>query len=88
MSKNATKSYWVILLFIVALTLSGCSGEKYIEADDFGHAQFTVSARYKKDELLGEQVGSNQVAPWRDSAYRVNGRPLTVVVRGWEYNVD
>jgi len=88
MSKNATKSYWVILLFIVALTLSGCSGEKCIEADDFGHAQFTVSARYKKDELLGEQVGSNQVAPWRDSAYRVNGRPLTVVVRGWEYNVD
>ena len=88
MSKNVTKSYWVTLLFIVALILSGCSGETCIEADDFGHAQFTVSARYKKDEFLGKQVGSNQVAPWRDSSYRVNGRPLTVAVRGWEYNVD
>jgi type IV secretion system protein VirB6 len=105
MSKNVTKSYWVTLLFIVALILSGCSGETCIEADDFGHAQFTVSARYKegdyvekigsnqsdlnkKEDFLGKQVGSDQVAPWRDSSYRVNGRPLTVVVRGWEYNVD
>jgi type IV secretion system protein VirB6 len=105
MSKNVTKSYGVTLLLIVALILSGCSGETCIEADDFGHAQFTISARYKKgdcveendsnqsarckkEDFLGEQVGSDQVAPWRDSSYRVNGRPLTVVVRGWEYNVD
>ena len=77
------KKYWVFLLSLLLLT--GCGGDTCIEADDFGHASFTVSARYNKDDFSASQVGGTQIAPWRDSGYRVNGRPLSLVVRGWEY---
>jgi type IV secretion system protein VirB6 len=79
------KNYFTLI--IALLILAGCSGENCIEADDFGHSTITVSAKYSKAEL-GGQVGANQVAPWRDSGYRVNGRPLTIVVRGWDYGID
>ncbi len=70
MNKN-----WVITIFAMLL-LAGCTGERCIEADDFGHATFNISARYSKttDPLTGKsidpfdgQVGANQVAPWVDS---------------------
>lgn len=76
-----------IIAILVLLTLSGCTGERCIEADDFGHSIITVSARYPKSDFEG-QVGANQVAPWRESGYRVNGRPLTMMVKGWDYGVD
>ena len=77
-------------IFIILLTLiclSGCSGERCIDADDFGFTNLTVSARYDNDEL-SEQFGSTQIAPWRDSNYKVNGRPLTIIVRTWEYGTE
>ena len=76
-----------IIAILALFILSGCTGERCIEADDFGHSAVTVSARYSKLDLEG-QIGSNQVAPWRDSGFRVNGRPLTIVVKGWVYGVD
>lgn len=76
-----------IIAILVLLTLSGCTGERCIEADDFGHSVITVSARYPKSDFEG-QVGATQVAPWRESGYRVNGRPLTMMVKGWDYGVD
>ena len=57
MNKN-----WILLLLSLVL-LSGCSGDTCIEADDFGHALVTVSARYNKKALSSDQVGDNQVAP-------------------------
>ena len=76
---------WLIIFTI--LFISGCTGERCIEADDFGFANLTVSARYNKEELF-EQFGGEQVAPWRDSSYRVNGRPLAILVRSWTYGED
>lgn len=77
---------WIIAIFVL-LVLSGCSGERCIEADDFGHSIITVPARYNKEAFDG-QVGENQVAPWIESGYRINGRPLTMLVKGWDYGVD
>jgi type IV secretion system protein VirB6 len=81
MSKN-----WIIATFVLFM-LTGCTGENCIEADDFGHSVITVGARYNKSDLSG-QVGANQVAPWIESGYRVNGRPITMIVKGWDYGVD
>ena len=67
--------------------LASCSGDRCIDADDFGHTKFIISSRYDSFELDG-QVGDNQMAPWLNSDYKVNGRPLTIAVRGWEYGVD
>lgn len=80
-----TSKVWTIILMV--LCISGCTGERCIEADDFGFANFVVSSRYDPDELKG-QIGGNQVAPWRDSKFRVNGRPLAILVRGWTYGED
>ena len=77
----------LIILAVTALLLSSCTGERCIEADDFGHAVFTVSSRYDKEAFDG-QVGENQIAPWVDSTYQVNGRPLTIMIKGWDYGTD
>lgn len=77
----------VVFLLLVCINLASCSGDRCIEADDFGHANFTVKARYTSEELNG-QTGDNQVAPWIDTSYRVNGRPLVVAVKGWDYGTD
>lgn len=78
-----------LIIFIgLLLLLSGCSGERCIDADDFGHAKFNISARYDEDEFTFDQVGADQVGPWRDSNFRVNGRPLVIMVKNWEPPVD
>jgi len=91
MNKNC-----IITIFAMFL-LTGCSGERCIEADDFGHATLNISSRYSKipDPITGVltdpfdgQVGENQVARWVDSTYRINGRPLAIAVKGWEYGLD
>ncbi|RYE05930.1 MAG: hypothetical protein EOP33_01580 [Rickettsiaceae bacterium] len=75
------------LLILIAFLLSGCTGDKCIDADDFGYPRFTISARYAPSEL--SQISqSNQIAPWRDSNFRVNGNPLLIVVKTWEYETD
>ncbi|MES2214708.1 MAG: type IV secretion system protein [Pseudomonadota bacterium] len=75
---------------LLMLSLSGCNGDKCIDADDFGFPRFTVSARYNKDAVPTELFGTedNQVGAWRDSGYVVNGRPLTIVVKNWRRDRD
>ena len=73
-----------ITLLISLLLLSGCTGDTCIDPDDFGFIKFNVSSRYDPKEITSRQEG-DQVAPWRDSAYKVNGYPLTVMVRPWSY---
>ncbi|MFY9589821.1 type IV secretion system protein [Rickettsia endosymbiont of Halotydeus destructor] len=77
------KNIFVVLL-ISLFFLSGCSGDRCIDPDDFGFIKFNISSRYKKEELTSRQEG-DQSAPWRDSGYKVNGYPLTIVVRPWDY---
>jgi type IV secretion system protein VirB6 len=74
------------LLFLLLLSLVGCNGERCIDPDDFGNPTFTISARYKTEELEGSVP--NQVAPWRDYGFKVNGRPLTIVVKNWNRSID
>ena len=76
------------LLLLVVLALSGCSGDRCIDADDFGFSTFTISSRYDSSQLSEQQQQGNQVAPWLDSQFLVNGRPLLVMVKTWEYGVD
>lgn len=73
-----------ITLLISLLLLSGCTGDTCIDPDDFGFIKFNVSSRYNPDEVTSRQEG-DQVVPWRDSSYKVNGYPLTIMVRPWSY---
>ncbi|MFV9951684.1 MAG: type IV secretion system protein [Rickettsia conorii subsp. raoultii] len=73
-----------ITLLISLLLLSGCTGDTCIDPDDFGFIKFNVSSRYNPEEITSRQEG-DQVAPWHDSAYKVNGYPLTVMVKPWSY---
>ncbi|WP_342226349.1 type IV secretion system protein [Rickettsia endosymbiont of Urophora cardui] len=73
-----------ITLLISLLALSGCTGDTCIDPDDFGFIKFNISSRYDPSEVTSRQEG-DQVAPWRDSAYKVNGYPLTIMVRPWDY---
>jgi len=73
-----------ITLLISLLLLSGCTGDTCIDPDDFGFIKFNISSRYDPKEITSRQEGE-QVAPWRDSSYKVNGYPLTIMVRPWSY---
>lgn len=81
--------YWRSLIMMVcsSFILASCSGERCIDADDFGFDKFTISSRYSSDALSQQQQG-NQIAPWVDSGFTVNGRPLSILVRTWEYGED
>ncbi|MDD9337481.1 MAG: type IV secretion system protein [Rickettsiaceae bacterium] len=78
------KNIFAILL-ISMLCLSGCTGDRCIDADDFGFIKFVISSRYKKEELSGQQQ-DNQTAPWINTGYNVNGQPLTILVKTWDYS--
>jgi len=73
-----------IKLLALLFILSGCTGDTCIDPDDFGFIKFNVSSRYDASELTSRQLG-DEVAPWRDSSYKVNGYPLTIMVRPWSY---
>lgn len=75
-----------ITLLILLLLLSGCTGDTCIDPDDFGFIKFNISSRYDPSEITSRQEG-DQVAPWRDSGYMVNGYPLTIMVRPWDYRL-
>lgn len=92
------KKFFAILI-ISMISLSGCSGDRCIDADDFGFIKFVISARYKKptpnayDYPSDEQEGiisapqpDNQSAPWVNSGYNVNGQPLTILVKTWDFS--
>jgi len=76
-----------IVLLISLFLLSGCEGDRCIAPDDFGFIKYTISSRYTKEELNEQQQGM-QVAPWRDSEYKVNGKPLTITVKPWSNLID
>lgn len=91
------KKFFAVLMISI-ISLSGCSGDKCIDADDFGFIKFVISSRYKKptqhqyDYLSDEQEGvitstqpDNQSAPWVNSGYNVNGQPLTILVKTWDF---
>lgn len=75
-----------LFLGLSTLLLANCTGERCIDADDFGHSVVNVSARYASHELEGEEA--NQVAPWIRSGHRINGRPLTMIVKDWNFGTD
>lgn len=77
----------IVALLSLLFLLSGCSGEYCIDADDFGFLNMTVSARYSQSELQ-QQFDHSQIAPWKDSGYRVDGRPLNILVRSWSLEND
>lgn len=84
---RSRNKFGMTMITLCSLILSGCNQlERCVDADDFGSPTFTISSRYTSDELSQQQ--NNQIAPWRDSGYRVNGQPLTIVVRTWQYGVD
>lgn len=85
--RNHTRSVNNLITFCAMLILSGCTGDRCIDADDFGFPKITISSRYKKEDLTEQQQG-NQVAPWIDSKFNVNGRPLALMVKTWRYGVD
>ena len=80
-----TGFFRMLVLIISIFILSGCTGSECYDADDFGFATFDISSRYTSEEM-NNQSGANQVAPWRDSNYRVNGRPLAILIKYWEYD--
>ncbi|ADE29616.1 TrbL/VirB6 family protein [Rickettsia prowazekii] len=78
------KNIFITSLLILLLLLSSCTGDTCIDPDDFGFITFNVSSRYNPGEITSRHEG-DQVTPWRDSAYKVNGYPLTIMVRPWNY---
>lgn len=75
-----------VALIAIMLVLSGCMPDQCIDADDFGFPRFTVSARYDPSEIVG--TGENEIAPWRDTQFTVNGEPLTIVIKNWSNVTD
>ncbi|KJV94999.1 type IV secretion system VirB6 domain protein [Orientia tsutsugamushi str. UT76] len=78
----------LFLKFIVSIILF-CSVISYsiaecIDADDFGFPTTVISSRYDAKQLTGQK--DNQVAPWVDSKLLVNGKPLVVMVKHWNYH--
>lgn len=71
-------SICLYLAIMVACIYS--SRAECIEADDFGFSTVTVPA--KPDNVVGEE--GNEVAPWMDSNLRLDGNPLTIIVKEWE----
>ncbi len=69
-------------IFLTAtLMLYGCGGDACLDADDFGFAKMTVSSRYDKSEIFGDQTA--EITPWRDKGLVLNGEPLYIVVKNW-----
>jgi len=67
---------------LLAILFSSCTGDRCIDADDFGFIKLNIPARYKEKDLTKQQ-GDNQIAPWIESGFTVNGGPLTIMIRNW-----
>lgn len=70
-----------LLVILSLFSLSGCIDGTCLDADDFGFARFVVPAKYSSSQLEGQS--DNQVAPWLNTGYLVNGKPLVIVVKNW-----
>jgi type IV secretion system protein VirB6 len=85
-------------ILFLALLFTGCSNDRCIDADDFGFAKVKISARYpEKTTVQGasgdeqtfkfvEDYQGKQVGAWIDSGYKLNGQPLTIMVKNWKYD--
>ncbi|KJV57157.1 trbL/VirB6 plasmid conjugal transfer family protein [Orientia chuto str. Dubai] len=75
------KIFIKIILFcsIISYSMAEC-----IDADDFGFPIVTVSSRYNAKQLIGQK--DHQVAPWVDSKLLVNGKPIVIMVKHWNYH--
>jgi type IV secretory pathway VirB6-like protein len=72
-----------ILCLLMLFSLSSCTSDMCIDAEDFGFESLEVSSRYNDDEILGEK--DKQVAPWRTTSFTSNGRPIMIVVKDWKF---
>lgn len=76
-----------IILLLCMIIISGCTGDRCIDADDFGAIRFNVSSRYD-NAIFDDQDHANQVAPWVDTGLITNSKPLALLVKTWEYGVE
>jgi type IV secretion system protein VirB6 len=87
-----------LIILLLASFLSSCGSQVCIDADDFGFAQVVISARYPNpvDKLNTtgtmehfsylNSYNNQDVGAWLDSGYALNGQPLTIMVRNWQYD--
>jgi type IV secretory pathway VirB6-like protein len=75
---------FIQLLFCISLlSLSSCTSDMCIDAEDFGFESVDISSRYSQDELLGER--DRQVGPWRKTTLVSNGKPIMIIVKDWKF---
>jgi type IV secretion system protein VirB6 len=72
-----------VVIILTLFCLSGCMDAQCIDADDFGFAKFTVSAKQDKKNIFGDV--DNQVSKWSNTGYSLTGDPLVIVVKNWNY---
>ena len=75
--------FLIISLIFSSFLLSSCSESMCIDAEDFGFVSVDISSRYSSEEVLGEK--DKQVAPWRNTSFVANGRPIMMVVKDWKF---
>lgn len=73
----------LIVIILTLFCLSSCMDAQCIDADDFGFAKFTISAKQDKKNTFGEV--DNQVSKWSNTGYSLTGKPLVIVVKNWSY---
>ena len=72
-----------LAVFICLLMLNACQGEPCIAPDDFGFTKLVVPATYTNDKLSGN--AESQTAPWINSNLIINGDPLVIIVKNWDF---
>lgn len=84
--RNITKLN--ILFLLISFMLSGCNRTQCIEADDFGFASVTVSARYPNNSSTKyiNNYQNKDMGVWLDTGYFLTGAPLTIMVSNWKWN--
>jgi type IV secretion system protein VirB6 len=84
---------------LMLLALASCGSDRCIDADDFGFPKVYISARYPTKDMTVTGADSKpvtftpilesqgkQVGAWIDSGYKLNGEPLTIMVKNWKYD--
>ncbi len=86
----ASGKLYVMILLVLSVIFCGCTGDRCIDADDFGFIKLNISARdiardsNPSSDLTQDPSQDTQIAPWIDSGFRVTGGPLTIMVRYWD----
>lgn len=79
-----------ILFLLISFMLSGCNRTQCIEADDFGFASVTVSARYPNNgsTTYVNSYQNKDMGAWLDTGYFLTGAPLAIMVSNWKWNLN